>query len=85
MGDEIPFGPPTVLHVSTPSPAVIRLFRNGVRIAKTKGRKLRYPVKEPGVYRVEAYKYDVRYVKRVLWILSNPIYIRDKSHEGTAR
>jgi hypothetical protein len=66
MGAEAPAGP-YELHVSTPRPASVRLFRNGEEFPTN-------DVSEAGVYRVEA-RLNTHGRDRT-WILSNPIYLR---------
>ena len=65
--------------------AVIRLLRSGRIVATARGRALEYAVREPGVYRVEAYRYGVHLGPLCLsllpWIFSNPIYIRPAGQE----
>jgi hypothetical protein len=55
--------------VSLPSSATIKLIANGSSVVQTVSDELEYAVKEPGVYRVEAWK-----GKRG-WIFSNHIRI----------
>jgi hypothetical protein len=73
MGAEAPAGRRT-LRARTPSPARLRLLRDGEEIATTEGAALVLEVDEPGVYRVEAYRH-ARGRERT-WIISNPIYLR---------
>jgi hypothetical protein len=62
------------LQVETPIPAELRLLRNGQEIARASGRRLLREVREPGVYRAEAWL-EVAGEARP-WIYSNPIYLR---------
>jgi hypothetical protein len=73
MGAQAPAGRRT-LRARTPSPARLRLLRDGEEIAATEGTALELVVEEPGVYRVEAYR-RARGRERT-WIVSNPIYLR---------
>jgi hypothetical protein len=73
MGAQAPAGRHT-LRARTPSPARLRLLRDGEEIATAQGVELELDVDEPGVYRVEAYRRS-RGRERT-WILSNPIYLR---------
>jgi hypothetical protein len=73
MGAQAPAGRHT-LSARTPSPARLRLLRDGDEIATAQGVELELEVEEPGVYRVEAYRRS-RGRERT-WILSNPIYLR---------
>ena len=75
MGDEIQAGGGVTLETYLPSFAEIRLLRNGkVLLAGKRIQALTYDTREPGVYRVEAFRKYLG-VKRG-WIFSNPIYIR---------
>jgi hypothetical protein len=69
MGEEAPAGDWT-LRVQLPSPASVRLLRDG----RDLGTELERRVEEPGVYRVEAYR-ESRGAERT-WVISNPIYLR---------
>lgn len=59
----------TQLTVVLPKPARIRLIGNGQQLAEVKGDRLDYTVVRPGVYRVEAWKYNR------CWLFSNHIRI----------
>ncbi len=75
MGDEIPARNGVTLQTRTPSPAEIRLIKNGRLIRRWDHQTIAAHITtEPGVYRIEAYR---RYLglKRG-WIFSNPIYVR---------
>jgi hypothetical protein len=75
MGDEVAAGDgPWFLRATLPSPARVRLLRNGEQIAGNEGTALEYEATAPGIYRVEAYL-QVKGRERT-WILSNPIYLR---------
>jgi hypothetical protein len=75
MGDEIPAKGGITLQARTPSPADIRLLKDGKVIQRWKNQSIAaHFTSEPGVYRVEAYR---RYLGRTRgWIFSNPIYVR---------
>jgi hypothetical protein len=74
MGDEIHLRGPVSLHVTSPLPANLRLLRDGQEVVVARGRNLNFEAKEPGVFRVEAYR---RFrLKRRGWVFSNPIYVR---------
>jgi hypothetical protein len=73
MGDEIHLKGPVSLHVTSPLPAELRLLRDGQEVLRARGRELTYQAKEPGVFRVEAYR-RFRF-KRRGWVFSNPIYV----------
>lgn len=72
MGDEIKLWDglrlKTQLHDTADR---IVMYQNGVEVASAEDAvKLEFAPKSPGAYRVEAYR------KGVMWILSNPIYVR---------
>lgn len=73
MGDETRFRPGAVLSLEAPAEGVIRLFRNGVKIAETKGRAMQQAVSEPGMYRAEVWL-EVDGELRP-WIYANPIRV----------
>jgi len=75
MGDEISVKLGVTLEAHLPSIAEIRLIRNGKMILTgNKTQAMTYVAKEPGVYRVEAFR---KYLgRRRGWIFSNPIYVR---------
>jgi hypothetical protein len=74
MGDEFERRGATRYAVHCPAPGTIRLLRNGRVVAQELGRSLNYTSVEPGVYRVEVYRF-FRLANRG-WIFSNPIYVR---------
>jgi hypothetical protein len=75
MGDEIPARGGVTLEAHLPSIAEIRLIKNGkVILTRKRTQALTYVTREPGVYRVEAYRKYLG-IKRG-WIFSNPIYVR---------
>jgi len=79
QGDEISLGALKLLQlaVSTPGRAEIRLLKDGVIVAQSRGQSLTYIASTPGVYRVECYKvYKTRWRG---WIYSNPIYVRENA------
>jgi hypothetical protein len=75
MGDEIPAKFGVTLQAKLPSPAEIRLLKDGQVIQTWKNKDAcTHITAEPGVYRIEAYR---RYLgRRRGWIYSNPIYVR---------
>ncbi|HXY36834.1 MAG TPA: hypothetical protein VEI07_21565, partial [Planctomycetaceae bacterium] len=75
MGDEVKLAQGLKLTARLPIPAYIRLLRGGLEIAKSEGEAtFALAVKEPGVYRLEAWlKLDGEWRP---WILANPVYIR---------
>jgi PHP domain len=75
MGDEILTTGAVTLQAYLPDFAEIRLIRDGQVIEKVAhAQALTHLARQPGVYRVEAYR---RYLgQRRGWIFSNPIYVR---------
>jgi hypothetical protein len=73
IGSQLEFATNTVLNAQAPLPVHWRLLNNGNVIAESSGRTLEFPVTQAGNYRVEAWL-DIA-GERMLWILSNPIYI----------
>ena len=74
MGDEIHLGGPITLCANAPLPADIRLIKDGIRVARVRGRELIYQTRQAGVFRIEMYR---RYLaKQRGWVFSNPIYVR---------
>jgi hypothetical protein len=74
MGDETPARPLT-LRARLPTPARVRILRNGTEIASAvHATEIACEVADPGAYRVEAYLRAHR--RERTWILSNPIYLR---------
>lgn len=75
MGDEVRHADGLKLSAQFPVACRTRLLRNGVVVAESSGKtQAEFPVKEPGVYRLEAWL-TVDDEPRP-WIFSNPIYIR---------
>jgi hypothetical protein len=75
MGDELPAKNGVTLQAKLPSPAEIRLLKDG-KVVQTWKNKLScvHITTEPGVYRIEVYR---RYLGKLRgWIFSNPIYVR---------
>jgi len=62
---------------------IVRLFRNGQLICATRGGRLEYVVKQPGVYRAEVFLYTRRIRNLCFgakpWVFSNPIYVQSSS------
>jgi hypothetical protein len=62
------------LKGAAPLPGRWKLFRDGKVVAESPGRAFDYVVKEPGNYRVEVW---LRIADDdLIWILSNPVYVR---------
>jgi len=74
MGDTLPLTRGATVQVSLPSPAELRLIKDGTVIYRSQGNDhLAYPLAQPGVYRIECYR-EFQNKKRG-WIFSNPIYV----------
>ena len=75
MGDEITLGNGITLQITLPKPAECVLIKDGVRTKVWENRQAcSFSVRDPGVYRVEAYLFYKGFQRG--WIYSNPIYIR---------
>ena len=74
MGDEATITSPATLKIKLPSEAEIRLIKNGECITEKVGENMIYVTKDPGFYRVEAYKHHLGSL--IGWIFSNPIYLK---------
>lgn len=75
LGDEINHGDGLKLSAQFPIACRTRLLRNGSLIAETTGKDgVEFPVREPGVYRLEAWLMVDGEVRP--WIFANPIYVR---------
>ncbi len=78
MGDEIRLDGGVTLQVRLPGRARLRLLRDGHEVGVwPHAEVLAYPVRTPGVYRVEAYRHA--WGRWRGWIFSNPIYVRPGS------
>lgn len=75
MGDTVDGSQPITLQIKLPQAAECLLLKDGEVIHTSRKRvSIIHRVKEPGVYRIEAY---IEYKgKRRGWIFSNPIYVR---------
>jgi hypothetical protein len=69
-GEERVWRGPMTLRVHSPTPAHLRLLRNGTPAAEREGTDLEFHAAEPGVYRVDARIQDRP------WLYTNPIYLR---------
>lgn len=70
MGDEAKFSSDWVLRVEMPVMAEVRLVKDGQETYRGQFQSLVYRVRDPGVYRIEAW------LRGRPWIFSNPIYLR---------
>ncbi|MBV8843369.1 MAG: alpha/beta hydrolase [Bryobacterales bacterium] len=76
VGDTVPTGllaGRTELQAYLPVKAKIKLIRNGAVLTETEGAAFSYTVKDPGVFRMEAWLTAGGQDRP--WILSNPIYV----------
>jgi hypothetical protein len=81
MGEEAVLDSPVTLHVRSlfPYAQEVHLIHNGKTIVVTSKGNLPHDSKDPGFYRVEVYlKARTALHKDIPWILSNPIYLREK-------
>jgi len=78
MGDEINLKDGVQMKAVQPLGAHFIFFKNGERLPeKSFDVEAGLDVKEPGVYRVEAYRKSLRSpFDKMPWIISNPIYVR---------
>jgi hypothetical protein len=74
MGSRIRMEKDVDLTGSSPLPAAWKLMRNGKPVRESTGRHVEFRVSEPGVYRVECWLRVAG--EDMIWILSNPIYVR---------
>ncbi|MBI3319636.1 MAG: CehA/McbA family metallohydrolase, partial [Candidatus Omnitrophica bacterium] len=71
MGDQVELSADLELTAILPAPAQVTLFKDGRVVATASAeRQWQVPVKEPGIYRLEAARQGKP------WIFSNPIYVR---------
>ena len=74
MGSELVISKPLNFNAAAPLPVHWKLFRNGVLMAESNGREATFAADSDGVYRCEAWLEIAG--EPMLWILSNPIYVR---------
>ncbi len=82
MGEKVFLDPSVSLHIQAPFPfaSEIRLIHNGKMIVTSAEKSFVYRPEEAGFYRVEAYlKEKTPLNQDIPWILSNPIFFREKS------
>jgi len=80
MGKILLLDSPATLLVRAPFPFAkeIHLLRNGKTILRSHKRSLTFKAEHPGTYRVEVYlKEKSPLNKKVPWIISNPIFLRE--------
>ena len=79
--DTAPGAPAFTLTAQTPrTRSLVRLYKDGRLVAASRGGRLDYAAKTPGVYRIEVYLYRQRIGGLCFgakpWIFSNPIYLQ---------
>jgi len=80
MGKTLLFDSPVTLFARAPFPFAreIHLIHNGKTILRTHQRGLSYKVEQTGSYRIEVYLKEKNPLnKRIPWIISNPIFLRE--------
>ena len=75
MGSQIAWQKGMALHAVAPHDVRWKVFRNGEVDFETNGDQLSLDIERPGVYRVEAWLEVAG--KEQIWILANPVYIRN--------
>lgn len=81
MGEESSLDSPAALHIQSAFPfaSEIHLIHNGEKIMTSAEKKIVFQPTEAGFYRVEVYlKERTPLHHDIPWILSNPIYFREK-------
>jgi hypothetical protein len=73
LGETVPWQEGLQIKVSTPQPAQVKLYKNGILQAQHDGADHLFKAASPGVYRVEAYLH--RRCKYRPWIFSNSIWV----------
>lgn len=73
MGSQVKHSTDLQLTAQSPLPVHWRLLRNGEIISESDGPSLQFGVRQPGVYRAEAWLGVAG--EQSIWILSNPIYV----------
>jgi hypothetical protein len=69
IGESISSSDDVTFVIQAPQKCQIKLLWNGTTISEVEGRNLEYATKEPGIYRVEAYK------GKKGWVFSNHIRV----------
>ena len=73
MGDTLLLQDQAKLRVEAPQKATLRLIKDGQAVAETSANQVTWRITEPGVYRVEAYRWFWGWSRG--WVYTNPIYI----------
>ena len=82
MGGSTSLDSPTTLHVRLPLSISkeTHIIFNGQSILQSPDDRIDFRVEEPGVYRIEVYlKERSPLNKKIPWILSNPIFVKEKT------
>lgn len=82
MGGEDVYTPSVRLHIKLPDTAASewRLVRDGIPVLTSTEKTYTFQPESPGVYRVEVFlKERTMLRKHAPWILSNPIFLREKT------
>jgi hypothetical protein len=74
MGSRFPFAEGARLSAAAPLPTHWKVFKDGKEVHAADGRSLEWKLKEPGVYRLEAWLKIAGDDK--FWILTNPFYVQ---------
>lgn len=85
MGGHATVAPHTTVHAEIPSGVNHEacLLHNGTSVFHSSEETFAFPVTHPGVYRVEVYlKERTPMKKNVPWILSNPIFLKEKKNDS---
>ena len=75
LGDELRFAAGQQLIAEFPADCHIRLIRNGEVVQEGDGHELVHGLKQPGIYRAEAFLTVDTELRA--WIYTNPIYVRE--------
>ncbi len=73
MGEKMAWKEGIILSGKAPLKGTWKVMQNGKQVKETIGSDLRFPITQPGVYRVEVWL-SIAGENRV-WILSNPLYV----------
>jgi len=73
MGDSLALHGSATLRVTCPRRAKIKLFKDGQLLAQEHGQTLEAQITQPGVYRVELYRWFWGATRG--WVYTNPIYV----------
>jgi hypothetical protein len=87
MGDTLPPGKRVDFHLESNAPpdSQITLFRDGRIAAQTTGGRLAYMSEELGTYRAEIVLADSPGRPPIPWVVTNPIYVRNKLEPATQK